>query len=133
MVDDNHPYATFSEDNPLEIIAGKSEESPIRLALSQAVLKMKVGENKEVTIMCDQAFGNYDPELVGEIPLSEFDTELEAGDIIELEFVSEEDESTGTQAATIIETNETHVTYDLNHPLAGHDIVLNLTVLNISS
>ncbi len=131
MVDDHHPYANFGPDKALKITAGESEESPIRQALTKTVVGMKVGESKEVSIMCAEAFGTYDPDLLGEIPLAEFSTELEVGDIIELEFEAEEDEQSGTQAATIVEITKTHITYDLNHPLAGHDIVLDLTVLKV--
>ena len=127
LIDDNEYYAKFAEDNPLIVTAGVSKESPIREAMSKKVVGMDTGESDTINLSCDNAFGMYDPAQTGTIPLSEFDTPLQIGDVIGIKFEGED--AKNETAATVIDMSETDLTYDLNHPLAGHDIILKFKVI----
>ena len=73
-----------------------------------------VGEDFEVTLSPEQAYGEYDETLVQSVPGELFDgMEVSEGDT----FVAETDE--GHRPVTIIEVAEEYVKVDGNHPLAG--------------
>ncbi|WP_107853207.1 peptidylprolyl isomerase [Oceanimonas marisflavi] len=73
-----------------------------------------VGEDFEVTLSPDQAYGDYDEALVQSVPGELFDgMEVAEGDT----FVAETDD--GHRPVTILEVAEEYVKVDGNHPLAG--------------
>ena len=73
-----------------------------------------VGEAFDVTLTPNQAYGEYDENLVQEVPGELFDgMEVSEGDT----FVAETDD--GHRPVTVIEVSEEFVKVDGNHPLAG--------------
>lgn len=73
-----------------------------------------VGEAFDVTLTPEQAYGQYDENLVQEVPGELFDgMEVSEGDT----FVAETDD--GHRPVTVIEVSEEFVKVDGNHPLAG--------------
>lgn len=73
-----------------------------------------VGEAFDVTLTPSQAYGEYDENLVQEVPGELFDgMEVSEGDT----FVAETDE--GHRPVTVVEVSEEFVKVDGNHPLAG--------------
>ena len=72
-----------------------------------------VGEAFDVTLTPEQAYGQYDENLVQEVPGELFDgMEVSEGDT----FVAETDD--GHRPVTVIEVSEEFVKVDGNHPLA---------------
>lgn len=88
------------------------------------VLGMKEGEEKEVRIPPEKAYGQYDPELKGAVHRKIFEQnglEPEAGRTIEI----------SGRPARILSFNETSVTIDLNHELAGKTLVFKIKLEKI--
>lgn len=81
----------------------------------EAELAGKVaGDDFDVTLTPDQAYGDYDEALVQSVPGELFDgMEVSEGDT----FVAETDD--GHRPVTIVEVAEEYVKVDGNHPLAG--------------
>ncbi|PSJ38727.1 peptidylprolyl isomerase [Zobellella taiwanensis] len=81
----------------------------------ETVLENKLaGEDFEVTLTPEQAYGEYDESLVQSVPGEMFDgMEVSEGDT----FVAETDD--GHRPVTIVEVAEEYVKVDGNHPLAG--------------
>ncbi|WMC09940.1 peptidylprolyl isomerase [Oceanimonas pelagia] len=72
------------------------------------------GEDFDVTLSPEQAYGEYDESLVQSVPGELFDgMEVSEGDT----FVAETDD--GHRPVTIVEVAEEYVKVDGNHPLAG--------------
>jgi peptidylprolyl isomerase len=94
----------------------------------QAVIGMKVGESKTITIPAEEAYGPRYKELVFEVDRSQFsdDAELEVGSVIN--FYSPE---LGGLKAVVLAVAELTVTLDCNHPLAGQDLVFDIELIEI--
>lgn len=96
--------------------------------LSEALQKMKIGEEKKVEIPPDKAFGEKKEELVRFIPLARFkeqNLDPVPGAIVNI----------GIMKGTIVSVSGGRVQVDFNHPLAGktleYDIKINSEVVEI--
>jgi peptidylprolyl isomerase len=109
---------------PLEFTMGSGQLIP---GFEKAVLGMKVGEKKTVTIPADQAYGPYRKEMALEIPRTDLkDITPQIG--MQLQSTQEDG---SVIVATITKITETTVTIDANHPLAGKDLTFEIELLKI--
>lgn len=102
---------TTEDKQPLEYLHGTG----YLVSGLEDVLEGKVeGEDFDVTLSPEQAYGERDDSLIQAVPGELFDgMEVSEGDT----FVAETDD--GHRPVTIIEVSEESVTVDGNHPLAG--------------
>ncbi|MDG6218008.1 MAG: peptidylprolyl isomerase [Candidatus Thermoplasmatota archaeon] len=114
-----------NHDQPLEFCVGSGQ---IIKGFDDAVLGMMQGEEKEVTIAPDEAYGEYKEDLVREIPRNVFpeDQEVKAGMVFIMNLE-------GGQQIPVRITNveEDLVTVDLNPPLAGKTLIFKIKLLAI--
>ena len=110
---------------PLEFTAGAGQMIP---GFDNAVLGMKVGESKTVTIPAADAYGPSRADLITVIPRTQLPPDLtpEVGQQLQ---AIRQDGSTATYPITAV-TNTT-VTLDTNHPLAGKDLVFEIKLISI--
>jgi FKBP-type peptidyl-prolyl cis-trans isomerase 2 len=106
---------------PLEFTVGAGR---MIKGFDEAIPGMKVGQTKTVKIPADQAYGAYQPDLVGVIPKSNFPPEITPTVGMELQL------SNG-MPVTVTAVNATDVTLDANHKLAGKDLTFDITLLEI--
>lgn len=90
---------------------------------------LKVGEEKEIILTPDKAYGNYDLEKVQNIPIDAF----EGTDIKENETYYAQTEDGQIVYFTIkkIDMVSRNVKVDFNHPLAGKTLIFNIKVKSI--
>jgi FKBP-type peptidyl-prolyl cis-trans isomerase SlyD len=114
-------------DEPLQFLQGHQNIIP---GLERELSGMKIGDNKEVVIQPNEAYGEVDPENVIEVPRSEFPTEipLEAGTELEVKNADGE-----VLSATIADVTTKVVKLDFNHPLAGKQLTFTVTVVDLRS
>ena len=86
-----------------------------------------VGDSIEVKLEPDDAFGEYDAELVIIEPRRLFPENIEIG----MQFERAGDEGEDDQLFTITEIADDKVVVDGNHPLAGLSLVFSCTVADI--
>lgn len=122
---DGEVFDQSPEDRPLQFILGRQE---VIAGFEEAVDGMFQGESKTITIPCDKAYGESDPELFEKIERSVIgeDVELHEGGQLE---VTNHDGS--VFHVMIKEVGEEHVTLDANHPLAGKDLVFDIELLEV--
>lgn len=96
--------------------------------VEEALEGKNVGDTFKVALSCDQAFGQYDPELLVTEDISELPADLHVG--MEIDGYMEEDEE-DIIIYTVKEINGKKAVMDGNHPLAGMDLVFEGTVLDI--
>lgn len=92
----------------------------------QAVVGMRIGENKTITLPPSEAYGEVNSSLVIPVPSNILgNTTLQLGMMI--------DRKTGMQEeqGTVIALNNTTATINFNPPLAGKTLVFNIKVLAI--
>ena len=118
----------FSESpagQPLEFLDGAGTILPV---LEKAMLGMKVGDKRTITVKAADAYGDYNQAALREVPKNQFpkDAKLEVGQQFQVT-------SSAGQVAVVKITavSATSVTVDFNHPLAGKDLTFEVTVVKI--
>ena len=113
------------EEKPLEITVG---EGIIPKSLEDALINMKSGESKTMTLEPIEAFGPRIQDLIIELPKDGFGPEacLELGSKVSI------NSTEGKKFFGIImEIKDEIITVDFNHPLAGKSLVCTVKVVSI--
>jgi FKBP-type peptidyl-prolyl cis-trans isomerase 2 len=115
------------DGEPFSFTLGQDQVIP---GFEQAVLGMKTGEKKTVTIPSDQAYGEYQADLVFDVGNDELPEDL----VPEVGMMLQASNNDGSIVSfTIIAVAETTVTLDGNHPLAGEDLVFEIELVEVLS
>jgi peptidylprolyl isomerase len=125
MFSDGSVFDSSEKEHPLEFVVGNNE---VIEGFDEAVLGMRINDEKTVTISEDKAYGPYDKSLSMVVDINDIgeNIELNIGD--ELEFTDEDNESI---IFTVIDIQDNEVTLDANHPLAGQELTFNICVVDI--
>ena len=111
---------------PLEFTIGSGQLIP---GFDQAVIGMKVGEKKTVTIPAEEAYGPRHDEMVIEVEREKIPSDIEP--VVGMMLAStQQDGSKVVFTITDISDNNT-VTLDANHPLAGKDLTFEIELVKI--
>jgi len=123
---DGDVYDSSADSGPLEILQGQGQ---IIAGLEQALYGMAVGEEKDIVVTPDYAYGEYDPDAVQLLPKDVFppDMELEPGMAIDL-YDEEADEEV---EAYVAEIQRNGVLVDFNHPLAGETLTFHVRIVGL--
>ncbi|NPA38990.1 MAG: peptidylprolyl isomerase [Thermodesulfobacteria bacterium] len=116
---DREPFV-FQVGSP-EIIPG----------LSEAVIGMVEGEEKEVTIPPEKAFGPRDENLVKTVPREAINLEVEPEPGLMLSLIVDTPQGEMTFPATVVEVSEESIVLDLNPPLAGKNLIFQIKLEKI--
>jgi FKBP-type peptidyl-prolyl cis-trans isomerase SlyD len=113
------------DSGPIQFLHGHGNIIP---GLENEVDGMQLGEEKEVFVKAEDAYGTYDPDLEIEVPLTSFpeDFEIKLGRPMRLQD-GEGHVFTGVAMAITDET----IKLNLNHPLAGKDLRFKTKVLEL--
>lgn len=113
------------ENQPIQFIQGKGHIIP---GLERQIEGMKIGESKEVYITPEEGYGVIDENAYGEIPRSEFPPDIPLEKDVVLQMRNNEGQ---VFDAVIEEVGDENVKLNFNHPLAGKDLLFNVTVVDI--
>ena len=116
-------------DYTLEVDGGQIDSGPIQFlyghgniipGLESEIEGMKFGEEKEILVKAENAYGEYDPELEIDFPLSSFpeDFKIELGRPMRLQ-----DEKGHIFTGVAMALTDESVKINLNHPLAGKSLL----------
>lgn len=110
-----------SGEKTLGLIEGQNQILP---RVEKALLAMQVGDQYELELSSEEAYGSYKEELVIHIPEHEFEGRPDVGELFELELE-------GQERRTMLITNyrDGYYILDGNHPLAGKDVVFKLSLV----
>lgn len=113
--------------HPLEFVVGSGN---IIKGFDEGVRGMEIGEEKEISINPDEAYGERKEELQQKVPKSELPPlpegqELKEGMVLALNTPQ------GQFPAKISKVEEDSITIDLNHPLAGKKLFFKIKLLEI--
>ncbi len=111
---------------PLEFTLGGGQVIP---GFDSGVMGMEPGARKTITIKCEEAYGPIMADAIQEMERKEFPADFNPvlGQV--LQFSSPD--GFGMQAS-VTKVTEEKVTIDLNHPLAGKDLVFELELVSIN-
>lgn len=123
-------FESAKETGPLQFQMGSASVLP---AFEQAVLGMRVGQTKTITVPPKDAYGLRDEGLVMPVPRTNFGggQEIRIGMVLGMKMDQEGQEH--TVPATVIDLDDQTVTVDFNHPLAGQEITYQITLVSIDT
>lgn len=110
---------------PLKFIIGTGSLIP---KFEEAVIGMKVGDNKQVYVNAKEAYGEFSNELFFEVDKSEMPEgiNLEVG--LPLQLLQEDG---SVSYVKISELKDNTVMIDANHPLAGQNLTFDITLVDL--
>ena len=108
----------------LDFITGKGHIIP---GLENEVVKLNSGDSAQISVEPKDAYGNYDENAVDKVPIEQFaGIELQKG--MPLYAQSEDGD---TIQVNVIDFDDEFAIIDYNHPLAGKELLFNVTVLSV--
>ncbi len=113
------------DSGPIQFLHGHGN---IISGLESEVDGMQLGEEKEIFVESENAYGTYDPEMEIEVPLSSFpeDFEIKLGHPMRLQ-----DGQGRVYTGVAMAITDEAVTINLNHPLAGKNLHFKTKVTNL--
>ena len=127
LIDVNGGAVLEKSDNPISYVHGGYDG--IFPTVEEALHGKKVGDTVSVKMEPDDAFGEYEHDLVRVESRDSFPKDIEVG--MQLEGGAEDDDDEDYMLYTIVEVTDKEVTVDGNHPLAGKTLNFNATVTDV--
>lgn len=123
--DDGTVFDSSEDSTPMEFTVGKGE---VFQRVDEGVIGMNPGETKTIRIPMEEAYGPHKEERIFEFDKTRapegFDPVI--GQVVQMYRVD------GLPVrATVIGKSETSFTMDCNHPLAGKDLIFDITLVEI--
>ena len=127
-LDSGEEFDNSTKNGPISFVAGAGQ---VIKGFDNAILGMKVGEEKKFKIAKNEAYGDINPELMHKVPLdklpADIKTQAKVGGFIVLQA------PTGQQIpAKIAAMDKTSLTLDMNHPLAGKNLNFKIKIVDIN-
>ncbi len=114
------------EGEPVTFTVGDGNMLP---GFETALFGMKQGEEQALVVPPEQGFGEHNPENIQQFPLAQFPAAVELKEGLMISFTdAQNNEIPGVVAAV----DETTVTVDFNHPLAGREIYFSVRIIDVT-
>ena len=104
---------------PFSYTQGNREIIP---GLEKALTGLKPGDKKSITVPAAEAYGLYDKKKIVEVPKKNVPAEVRVGTKLR-------DQS--GQEAKVVEVKGDSVMVDVNHPLAGKDLMFDVNIIKV--
>jgi len=108
---------------PLETTLGQGQ---LIKGFEAGLMDMSEGEKKTIEIESADAYGEYNPEMINEIPRAQVPEGVKEGEMLQGMGPM------GPVNVKVVEVKEDTVVLDANHPLAGKKLIFELEVVEIS-
>jgi peptidylprolyl isomerase len=125
-LDDGQTFDSSFGGQPFEFQVGSGSVIP---GLDKAVIGMKVGDEKDVSMEPDEAYGEYDESLMHRVPKDEMKANFEPKEGMAISVMLE---NGARVPAFIKEISSAEIVIDLNHPLAGKTLHFHIKVIDIN-
>lgn len=129
MLDNGEVFIASESEKPAQAILGNSDLPP---SLESGIMEMQVGQTRKIRIPPEEGYGQRLKDLVQTIDNLQLVNALKAkpGMIVTLKIDKEGVEQ--KVPATVMSVEGSQITVDYNHPLAGHHLTYQVTLLQIS-
>lgn len=117
-----------SEDRePLEFIVG---DGKMIKGFDAAVQGMAPGDDKSVTIPCAEAYGDKRDDMMLDVPREQVPPEIKPEVGMDLSIQNQAGQPTPVK---VVHVDEEKITLDANHPLAGHDLIFDIKLVDVNA
>ncbi len=125
-LDDGTEFDSSIDRDPLQFMLGEGLLIP---GFEEAVEGMSPGEKKTIRIPAEEAYGPYIKELVADFDKGLLPPEMspQLGEELKIE-----QEDGNIAMVRVIGLTDTTITLDANHPLAGKDLIFDISLVEIS-
>ncbi len=125
-LEDGTVFDTSREGEPLEFKMG---DQSLIAGFEDAVKGMGVGDSKTVEIAPDEAYGQYNEEMVVQIGRDQVPDNItpEVGMMLQVQTADGQ-----MVQVRVKEMDEEKLTLDANHPLAGEKLIFDLEVVGVA-
>ncbi len=127
-LDNGEIFISMSEQEPLHTKIGDSDLPP---TVEAALLQMTVGERRKVRVPPEEGFGPRQKGLLQTLDNQKMIDTLQPKPGMVLSLKIDKDGVEQKVPATVISVEGSQITVDYNHPLAGHHLTYELTLLDI--
>ena len=118
-------FDSSRERDPLKFTLGQGQ---LIKGFEDAVMGLKPGDKKTVEIASDDAYGQYDLNLVINVDRKNIPDDINLKNGMMLESVQNDGRRIPVK---VVKVMDDAVTVDANHPLAGEDLVFEIELLEI--
>ena len=115
-----------TEIEPIFLKAGISQEKSMKQIVSRALVDMWEKQSKTVEVPPELAFGEYNSELLFEIPKDMAPKDISNGERLVLKLGNGKEKE-----GTVTNVSPNGIEVDANHPLAGKKLLLTINILDI--
>lgn len=122
---DGTEFDSSTGREPLEFEFGSGQIIP---GIEHNVTNMEVGEKQTVTVPADEAYGPRDDTRVQAIPRTAIPENVEVDVGTRLQANTPEGQPVNL---TVVDLDDSSVTVDANHPLAGRDLVFDIELVEV--
>ncbi len=129
VLDNGEVFIASEQEKPSQAVIGNSDLPP---TLESGIMAMQVGETSKIRVPPEEGYGQRLKELVQTIDNKKLIDTLhpKPGMIVSLKVDREGAEK--SVPATVVKVDGSQITVDYNHPLAGHHLTYQITLLEIS-
>ena len=115
-----------SPDNePLGFIIGSGQIIP---GLEKGMMGMTIGDRSKISVEPEDAYGQVNPEMIGDVPRNHFPSEME----LKPGMMFQSQGPNGILSSHIKEIKDGNtVVIDLNHPLAGKKLHFDINIVEV--
>ncbi|MCP1662480.1 MAG: peptidylprolyl isomerase [Methanocalculus sp. MSAO_Arc1] len=124
-LEDGEVFDSSLEREPLEFEVGAGQ---VIAGFDQGIEGMEAGESRRIEVPADQAYGERNEEIVFPVPKDQFPPDISpsVGDRFQVQVGEDQVIEVG-----VAEINDDSITLDANHPLAGKNLIFEVTLVEI--
>ncbi len=125
-LEDGSVFDTSKQREPLEFEVGSGQLIP---GFEKAVLGLQPGDSTTVKIPSEQAYGESRPEMVVKVEREKVPSDIspEVGMQLQVQ------QPNGQPLPVVIaDVDDSHITLDANHPLAGKDLTFEIELISVN-
>lgn len=122
---DGQNVDTSRPNEPLTFVVGSGQ---IIAGLEEQLKGLSAGDRRSIVVPPEKGYGPVHPEAIQKVPKKQFST---AGDVKVGATVTAQSQGRMLQAR-VTEVTASHVTVDMNHPMAGKTLNFDIEVVQVS-
>lgn len=126
-LEDGSVFDTSQNREPIQFVLGEQRVIP---GFDKAITGMSQGEKKTAKVPAEDAYGPHRPELVVEFPRDRIPPTVNAEVGQELQMQTANGQP---MPAVVVDTSDTAITLDANHPLAGKDLTFDIELVEVDA
>lgn len=122
---DGRIFDSTENKDPFSFVIGAGQ---VIKGFDEGIYGMEIGEEKQLSISSDEAYGPMQSELIVKIEKDKLPSEIEPEVGLQLEVTTQDNNKL---LAVISSMDENYIELDANHPLAGQNLIFDVKLVGI--